>query len=777
MSQFAARPRALTLSSMALAVTLSLAVAPPALAAGTGAVDCVPDGARPAVQPCPPSAAQALPMVTVAATLNPRPLADVAADVSVITRRQMDLHLVDSLRDLIRYEPGVSVTASPGRFGEDGFAIRGLGGNRVLIEVDGVPVSDSFSFGSMLSAGRNTVDLDSIKRVEIVRGPASSIYGSDALGGVVSYVTKDPADYLAGGKPHYASIKTQYDTANRGNVLSATLAGGDRRNGLMLLVTHREGEATTNKGTVDAGNATRTRPDPQHARGDNVLAKYVHNATSGRADRLTLEVQRNHTRTDLLSAQDADTAGFTGRDKVERERLSFGQTWQKRDAAWADKVHWQAWAQRSKTTQDSVERHLVGPGYERHAGESFTQRVFGAQLHVFKSLDWGSAQHDVTWGLDARRTNTRELRSGYAVNLVTGGTSTTTAGGNADNYPVRDFPPAHTTNVGLFVQDEIRLADGRLRLIPGVRLDYYRFSPEGDALFDALPLAEHVAGQTDHHVSPKLGAVWQFTDHLNVYAQYASGFRAPPYSDLGLLFSNLRYGYAAIPNPDLKPETSRSVELGLRGEGEAGRFTLAVYSNRYRDFIVSEHMLAPDQWPAWAAATPGLALVFQSVNLQRARIRGAEVGGELYLGALSDALTGWRVRGSVSASRGDSRDGMGGWTPIDSVAPMRAVLGIGYRADRWGVELDGTGVARKHRLASAGAFRAPGYATFDFYAHWTPVEQLKLYAGITNIGDRRYWNWGNLHGGAIGSSVETSAVIDRYSAPGRALSVAMRWSF
>src|SRR5699024_12264597 len=94
--------------------------------------------------------------------------------------------------------------------------------------------------------------------------------------------------------------------------------------------------------------------------------------------------------------------------------------------------------------------------------------------------------------------------------------------------------------------------------------------------------------QTDHHVSPKLGVVWQFARHYNVYAQYASGFRAPPYSDLGLLFSNLRYGYAAIPNPDLKPETSPSLALGLRGQGEAGHFTLAVYANRYRDFIASE---------------------------------------------------------------------------------------------------------------------------------------------------------------------------------------------
>ena len=271
--------------------------------------------------------------------------------------------------------------------------------------------------------------------------------------------------------------------------------------------------------------------------------------------------------------------------------------------------------------------------------------------------------------------------------------------------------------------------------------------------------------------------VWQFAEHFNVYGQYASGFRAPPYSDLGLLFSNLRHGYAAIPNPNLEPETSRSVEIGLRGEGDAGHFSIALYDNQYRDFIDSTHMLPRDQWPDWAASTPGLMLVFQSVNLTRARIRGAEAGGVLYLGALSDSLAGWRLRGSISKSRGDSRTGDQGWIPLDSVAPMRAVLGVGYEGYDWGFELNATAVARKDRLSNPNAFRVPGHATIDLYAHWRPLPSLKLYAGVSNLTDRHYWNWGNLHGGAFGSSVESSAVIDRYSAPGRSLSVAAKWTF
>ena len=142
--------------------------------------------------------------VVVTATRTARDIGDVPNTVDVITRERMDDLLVRDLKDLFRYEPGISVTSGSGRFSAlGGIRIRGLEANRVLILTDGIAVSDSFSFGSYINANRNFVDLDTLKRVEVVRGPASSLYGSDALGGVVAYVTKDPSDYLEEGKDAY----------------------------------------------------------------------------------------------------------------------------------------------------------------------------------------------------------------------------------------------------------------------------------------------------------------------------------------------------------------------------------------------------------------------------------------------------------------------------------------------------------------------------------------------------------------------------------------------
>lgn len=140
----------------------------------------------------------------------------------------MDARLARDLKNLFRYEPGISVSSSFGRFGLGDIRIRGLGGNRVLIQTDGIPVSDAFSIGSFSNANRDFVDLGTLKQVEVQRGPGSALYGSDALGGVVSFRTKDPEDYLADGKRSHVGAKLGCESDRKGLFDGATLAmGGD----------------------------------------------------------------------------------------------------------------------------------------------------------------------------------------------------------------------------------------------------------------------------------------------------------------------------------------------------------------------------------------------------------------------------------------------------------------------------------------------------------------------------------------------------------------------
>lgn len=154
-------------------------------------------------------------VVVVVSSRVPEPLSQVVASVAQVEREELDRHLVRDPEGLVRYMPGVEVVSEGNRFGTRGFSIRGLEGNRVRIVVDGVPLADAYSIGQFASAGRDLVDLEAVERVEIQRGPASTLYGSDALAGVVAFRTLDPeALLLRGDGDRYLGLRLWGTTAS-----------------------------------------------------------------------------------------------------------------------------------------------------------------------------------------------------------------------------------------------------------------------------------------------------------------------------------------------------------------------------------------------------------------------------------------------------------------------------------------------------------------------------------------------------------------------------------
>ena len=171
--------------------------------------------------------------VTVTATLRPAPVRETPGMVSVIDSETIQERLLENFADLVKYEPGVYVESNVTRLGLNGFNIRGIGGNRVMTQVDGVQTSEQFDFGPF-NVHQVGLDVDALKSVEIVRSANSALYGGDALGGVVSLFTKDPADYLRRQRFHIGA-KTTWD--GRSNDVSGNLslaAGGGAAPGVAL---------------------------------------------------------------------------------------------------------------------------------------------------------------------------------------------------------------------------------------------------------------------------------------------------------------------------------------------------------------------------------------------------------------------------------------------------------------------------------------------------------------------------------------------------------------
>ncbi|MFZ5638446.1 MAG: TonB-dependent hemoglobin/transferrin/lactoferrin family receptor [Pseudomonadota bacterium] len=704
--------------------------------------------------------------IVVVATRGERAIADVPNTVDVVDREAMDAHLVRDLKDLFRHEPGISVTSSFGRFGLGDIRIRGLGGNRVLIQTDGIPVSDAFSIGSFSNANRNFVDLDTLKQVEVLRGPGSALYGSDALGGVVSFRTKDPEDYLVDGKRRHVGIRLGYEGDRNGISGGATLAGGGERWSWLVVAGHRQGEAQENMGERDVDGALRTTPNPQERDGRSLLTKLVFAPDGTRRFRLTIEGNEDLATTDVRSGlgfsapTGATVLSQTGDDRQTRARIALEHEMDAIGVRWADTLRWSAYRQDSETRQDTdeVRRLASGTAQRRQRAFVFDQRLTGVEALFGKETMLGGVRHVWSYGLAWTRTETRQKRDGRATNLATG---VVTPVISPDTFPVRDFPNSRVDEYAVFVQDEIAFGDdGAWRWIPAVRVDRYALRPKVDAIFATDNPGVAVEDLVETSVSPKLGMVWRFAPEWSLFAGYARGFRAPPYNDVNVGFTNLAFGYTAIANPDLKPETSDGFEAGLRHGGRAAWFAFALYDNRYRDFIESLRFVGVDE--------AGLQ-VFQSRNVADARIRGAELKAGVDVGALDERFAGWSLRGSAAYAHGQDRSAD---RPLDSVDPLRGSLGLAYARGDWGAELAGSFAERKRRVSDGSLYRPGGYGALDLFAHWRFAPGARVDVGVFNLGDRRYVDWADVPGVAA-----TSATLDRYTRPGRALSLSLAFEW
>jgi hemoglobin/transferrin/lactoferrin receptor protein len=720
--------------------------------------------------------------IQVTATRNERAIADVPNTVDVIDRERMDVLLVRDLKDLFRYEPGITVGSSFGRFGLGDIRVRGLGGNRVRIQTDGIPVSDAFSIGSFSNANRNFVDLDTLKRVEVVRGPTSSLYGSDALGGVVSFITKDPSDYLEEGKDAYFGFKIGYDSSWNGLFGGASAAfGGGRWSGLVA-VSHRQGQETENQGEVGGNGSARTQPNPQDVDGRSLLAKLVFEASENQRLKLTVEGNEDDTDTDVLNSQGrqaltgAVNDSVIARDRQSRARVSFAHEIDAIGGGFADRLDWQVYRQDSQTTQYTRElRSGLAPPTLRDMRErefDFDQRTYGLQANFAKDFSTGSAQHALSYGLDVSRTETRQKRDGLRTFLVTGASTPVML---PDVFPVRDFPVSKTTTAALYVQDEISFANGVFRLIPALRVDRYELKPEVDNIFAEDNPGVAVSEISETSVSPNLGAVWHFNEDWSLFGGYSRGFRSPPYNDVNIGFTNVAFGYTAIANPDLKPETSDGLEAGLRFSSAAAYASLSAYYNRYEDFIESMRFIGFND--------DGL-MVYQSQNIAEAKIHGVELKAGLELGALSDQWAGWSLRGAAAWARGEGRgpedvevspevfEEQQVTRNLDTVDPLTATLGIAYESARWGTELAGRFAGRKNRVSDPSLYQQSGYGVMDLYAHWSFAPGATVNLGVFNLADRKYSEAGDVP--LVGAS---STLLDRYTSPGRnfAVSLSVNW--
>ena len=726
-----------------------------------------PDAAEPEAEPEPDVPPTFLDSVTVSATMRPAPVRDTPGMVSVIDGEAIQERMIEDFADLVKYEPGVYVENNVTRLGLNGFNIRGIGGNRVMTLVDGVQTSEQFDFGPF-NIHQGSLDVDTLKSVEIVRSANSALYGSDALGGVVSLFTKDPADYLRQDQPFYIGGKTTWDGRADDVGVNLTLAGGGERVQASVFSSLNRGSEIHNQGTVDTRNFTRTMPNPQETEGQQVLAKLVFNASPGNRLRATAELYDTRVETDWLSNNRLIDFGrfaylvneSSALDTFKRQRFSIDQNVAGRGI---DLLSWRVYGQFADTAQVLDEERLTtgsGPPFSStRRGSVVKEQVgYGGSAQGQHWLGGAGDGMMVTFGASYKSDYFDMLRDRSEFNVATGQPVRTSL-----IFPSKYYPESDLVEAGAYLQGDIRF--GRITLVPGVRYDHFSLDAnQADPVFLAS-LNPEPADFSDGALSPKLGMVARLSDVVTLHAQYAAGFRAPPYSAINTGFTNPTGGYTTLPNPGLRAETSDNLEVGIRTAFDRSSLSITGFSNRYDDFI--------DLTGLGFNPLTNL-LEFQSQNLEQSEIKGIEFRGEAYL---SDSVM---LRGSyaridgVEIFEGAADDPpLAEETQLGSIAPDEAVVGLRYVQPRWGTEFSLKLVEKYQQGGDEQDQFAPGaYRIVDLVSFVSLTEALRLRFGLLNLADAKYFEWWNVRGRPA-----NDPFIDRYSSPGRSVitSLAYDW--
>lgn len=677
------------------------------------------------------STAMAPEEVVVVATRLPRPLASTAARVERVDAAEISRSMSENIDAVLALTPGADVQSDGTRFGAASINIRGIGDNRVGIFIDGVPQPDGFAVGAYSNSGRGLVETDRIKRMEVLYGPSSILYGSNAMGGVLAITTWDPDDLLAGGAGNTAArFRAAYRGANSSLAGSAIAAGSSGAHGLLAAGTWREGHELENQAPADVP------VDPQDWTSQDYLVRYTWEANSGNRLSVSASLNEHEAMTDIRSQLGYGqrfrwTTSLIGDDRELDRRIVLDYRF---SAAGWEAATFRLYGMRSKTDQSTTEHRDLAPRPVRIERRFlYEQNHRGAELFAFRNFMLGSTRHRLGVGASWSSGEIEELRDGLQTDKNTGQTTPFILG---ERMPVRDFPITRVNDYALWLQDEIELGDDRWSLIPGLRWDRYTLDPRPDDIWREDNPNTGVVSIDDDRVTPRVGLVFRPTGRWSLYAQYAEGFRAPPFSDANIGFEIPLFGFRAIPNPDLESETSRSLETGLRYFGTTTRWHLSAFHSKNENFIESRALVGID--PATGD------LIFQSRNIDEATIRGVDLGFRQDLSAWSPRLERWTLGLNAWWTEGDN-DANG--EALNSIAPPQATVELGWESasGTWDGLLTGTLTAAKHPedidQTIERRFATPSWATVDVSLGWRPLERLELRAGVFNLFDETYWRW------------------------------------
>ena len=701
--------------------------------------------------------------ITVTGTRSERSVEDIPASIKVIDLDDLRDQGNTDLKSITRYEPGVSVvdprTNNYGGAASTGnFNIRGLSNNRILTIQDNIRLPAGFYGVGYDYSNANTVDYFTLKTIDILKGPASSLYGSDALGGVVSFNTLTVDDILEDGETIKYEFPVKTNSANSSVSGAARVAYRDEESGWSYLAVLSKSEAKELKpnGADDIY--------VNDADISTTAALLNVNKQINPSNKIGITVDVYDKDRDISRASGNLSKGFYNYTKQDSEvqqnknRYIFSWEYDSIDQTnFIDSLKAKVYAQDYETKDNwnefqDVNRFVRTPRdvksrYKLKDNSKGIDLQFGSNIN----------DHKLTYGIDYSLTSNEYSQDKFTItNGVTSHIYRRT------QYPIKRSPDTDTQRLGVYIQDEV--AYGKTDFIYGLRFDNYQLNANPDSTYlnycksgsDTCPVADLDATS----LTPKIAATRKISDQLKIWGQYSRGFRAPSWWEMQASQTNISGGYQVIPNPDLKPETSDSFEIGLRGDYEKFNYGLTAFFNTYDDFIEGGVSKG-------TATVEGVELdVTTTDNVSGAEIWGIEFNGEY---KFTPETAGFSVIASAATQTGTDKETNDDLSNID---PYKIVAGLRYISsdERFTSELIGTYVGEITKNDSP-AYDPEGYYTVDLLAKYQVNDQLDLSIGVNNIFDEEYYQYQNLPYRASSDSIK------QYREAGRNIQAQFKFTF
>jgi hemoglobin/transferrin/lactoferrin receptor protein len=635
------------------------------------------------------------------------PVATTALDRDEMLRRN-----AQNVGEALRGEPGLAV-ASDGAQGQNP-VIRGIKKEGVVLLVDGMRMNSAQPQGAIASF----MTLGLAERVEAVKGPASVLYGTGALGGAIN-VLLPQAKFSPGAA---FDLSASWDSASSGvrGTGIANLSSGDHA----LMV----GASVARIGDYDAphGEVDLTGYDS-----DALIAQYRFRIDAAQQLRVSFQQQTDKDVWYPGSKKAHPVAPAVVGNMIvhsPRQERSLTEIGYSRKGSGDSPLNLDL-----RVYRQEVERTIWSWSDLQRVDKARTKVTFATDGFDAKA-DWlAHEQHLLSFGVNAWRMDASPDR--YLANAAAGSPF-------ARNLPFED---GRLSALGYYIQDDMRF--GKLNVLAGLRHD----TVKGDA--DAMNNGAVTTNldREDSATSGSLGLIYEAAPLLRPFANLSRGFRAGEMRER-FEASPRGDGYHYLGNPQIKPEVATQFELGMKGATNAFQYSASIYRNRISDYITGQP----------TGAFIGGLPVKQTVNLGEVVIRGIEASARWRF-----ARDQWLSAG-YARLRGENKDMN---EPLFQMPADELTLGWeGKVGAGWTADATVRLVRKQDRVATVFARgtenETAGFGTLDVGATWAYAKDQSLRVAVKNLGDKAYHE--HLAEGVSGDEIE---------APGRSLQLVWRGKF